>query len=401
VLAKADFSLPEAIRLLAHYEVQAAFFVPTQTALNKNIMDAHHSFRAFLEREGLHDFRKQPQGSDHKVTLPVTIATSKTSFETKMSLYRPETKGGDPRFWLSGLGKVSSPNNLWAMWLDLKIGLVAINVSEAFSQISALEHDSPIRQLLELARDNRDISTSEELLEKLTAIHNRGFIDSLKSGDTGVGFTLESLLGIKANSSKSPDYRGIELKAKRPSTNNRVNLFSLVPDWKNSAIRSAKELVKEHGYFDPKRERNALYVTLNASPNAQGLYLEVDEDSGALRAKKTISNERQEVVLWSLTLLRQNLENKHAETFWVTAATRKAPTGVEQFHYKSVIHTRKPLVEYFETLIESSVITLDFTLHLRPDGTTRDHGYLFKIRPDSLDLLFPAPMTYDLSKFLH
>jgi len=52
-------------------------------------------------------------------------------------------------------------------------------------------------------------------LSKLQIISAKGFVDSLRSGDTGVGMTLETLLGIEANSNRAPDYFGIEIKAKR------------------------------------------------------------------------------------------------------------------------------------------------------------------------------------------
>ena len=55
---------------------------------------------------------------------------------------------------------------------------------------------------------------SEELLEKCRQINKKGFIKTMRVGDTGVGYTLETLLGIKANSNKSPDYKGIEIKTK-------------------------------------------------------------------------------------------------------------------------------------------------------------------------------------------
>ena len=56
---------------------------------------------------------------------------------------------------------------------------------------------------------------ADELLHKLVKISNKGFIRTVTSGDTGIGMTVESELGIVANSSRSPDYKGIELKSTR------------------------------------------------------------------------------------------------------------------------------------------------------------------------------------------
>ena len=59
-----------------------------------------------------------------------------------------------------------------------------------------------------------------------------------------VGYTLETLLGIQANSSKHPDYKGIELKSSR-KRNLKGTLLSMVPNWSISNLESAHELVQK------------------------------------------------------------------------------------------------------------------------------------------------------------
>ena len=51
----------------------------------------------------------------------------------------------------------------------------------------------------------------------LAEISRQGFIRTMGTGDTGVGYTPKALLGIEANSKKTPDYKGIELKSSRTS----------------------------------------------------------------------------------------------------------------------------------------------------------------------------------------
>ncbi len=399
MLASSDTSIETALAILASFDVDAALFVPTHTALDKSIIDAHASFRALLKRRNIHDFSSQLQGSANKVELPITLISGKAIEHSKISLYRPETKNGDPRFWISKLNKLSIPNNLWALFELPDKRLFAVNFSSDELHETANDPQELLGAILELNRDSKRNKVAEELLEKLISIHDLGYVQTHKVGDTGVGFTLESLLGIKANSSKTPDYKGIELKAKRPNMGNRVNLFSMVPDWKRSPISDAKSLLLTHGYWDQIRNRQALYVTLNSTPNAQGLYLEVDENLDNLNTtKKGADGKRSPVVLWGLSALKSALVAKHSETFWVTASKRTNQSCLEEFLYRSVIHTKAPLVDYIPTLIEANIITLDFTLHLKSNGKSRDHGYLFKIKPEKLGLLFPDPVSYDLSK---
>ena len=46
-------------------------------------------------------------------------------------------------------------------------------------------------------------SNSEILINKVKDIYKEGWIKTLRRGDTGVGFTLETKLGIEANSKKN------------------------------------------------------------------------------------------------------------------------------------------------------------------------------------------------------
>jgi len=50
-----------------------------------------------------------------------------------------------------------------------------------------------------------------QLKEKLSDINRMGYVVSLRKGNTGIGYTLETLLGVAENNLRSPDL-GIELK---------------------------------------------------------------------------------------------------------------------------------------------------------------------------------------------
>ena len=57
--------------------------------------------------------------------------------------------------------------------------------------------------------------TIVEFSEKFRQIKEMGFVPSLRKGPTGIGYTLETLLGIDENNDTSPDIEGAELKAHR------------------------------------------------------------------------------------------------------------------------------------------------------------------------------------------
>lgn len=116
MIAGSDVPVDAARAELDGYGVEYGLLVPTSTGLTKSILDAYDELRAFLKRAGWHDYARQEKGQGAKVTVPATvvISDSKTA-DTKISLYRPETKQGDPRLWISRLPAYADPGNLIAL----------------------------------------------------------------------------------------------------------------------------------------------------------------------------------------------------------------------------------------------------------------------------------------------
>jgi hypothetical protein len=223
----------------------------------------------------------------------------------------------------------------------------------------------------------------------------------LRTGPTGVGYTLETLLGIAANSSRNPDYKGIELKSGRvPSSGRqqtRSTLFSKIPNWELSHMKSGSEILQSFGYLNEQKNRLQLYCSISNQPNTQGLQLRIDGSGKHIEAIDVRQPESEgSVALWVLAEVQSALALKHKETFWIKAHQRVA-NGREQFRFSEVTHTRSPLVSNLGLLIDSGKIELDFTLSEKSSGGTRDHGYLFKIWRENFDLLFPKPINYVLS----
>jgi hypothetical protein len=398
LLSKANFPITTAIRHLSVFGISASFISPTKTGLEKSIMDAHGSLRDLLARTGVHDFTIQSQGTAGKRLLPIALHLTTGIVDSQVSLYRPESKEGDPRIWISGLPKYAKPTDLIAIWVGKNQSLHSLNFSDVGVEDALSDEKSKLTESILNSIDDRGTDIVSELLDKLRAISSRGYVETLRKGDTGVGFTLESMLGISANSSKNPDYKGIELKTKRVSAKTRSNLFSQVPDWKMSSCKSGLEVLNRVGYVDQARNRLALYVTVSSTPNQQGLFFKVDEEEFNLQSMhKSSDGKISPVNYWDLELLKERLLHKHSETFWVDVK-KKVINGIEHFLYSSVTHTKSPIADYFGPLIESNVITMDYTLHLKESGNTRDHGYLFKIMPEDLELLFPPPIKYDLTQ---
>lgn len=398
MLAKSDTPIVPIAAELAKHGVEAGYFVPTDTGLAKSIIDAHEMIRRFLKSKSLHDFDLQRPGPDHKKMIAVNLVLPDMVVGRELSLYRPRTKNGDPRMWVGRLGEYASPFNLIALIVDSAGSVFVVNCSRRDVWDSRTRVGSPLNKLLGGANKS-DIAN--ELLQKLTDVSAMGFVDSMRAGPTGIGFTLESLLGIRANSERAPDYKGIELKSGRMpssgSAKSRLTMFSQIPKWEFSHLKSGNQVLHSYGYFNSVKNRKQLYCSVSSIPNSQGLFLRVDS-SGQFVENMAVKSDGSEVpvVVWLLSELEAVLAAKHKETFWVKARQRKLGSR-EQFHYTEVLHTRNPLVNNFGHLIDAGKIEMDYTLSSRPSGGTRDHGYLFKIWPRNFDLLFPPPINHVLS----
>ncbi len=429
MITKSDTDVQKVLSFFAKQGVDVAFLVPTETGFRKSIMDATGHVRSFLRRNNIHDYSVQGKGQTNKISIETFFVEEQKLIESVASLYRPETKNGDPRIWFKGLKKYCSPNNLLALVIDegsiyvfnmslekirTSIGLLlgeqtGVSMYEHVDQATLYERETSGNLLFLRDRSGLGIGhdiiqkithetnqIAEELLAKLRGICKMGYVPSVTAGDTGVGMTLENLLGIHPNSSKNPDYKGIEIKAARQikQRQNRVNLFSQIPDWSKSPL-SAIQLLDTFGYEIDGRQQ--LYCTIMANkPNPQSLYFSVDDDFDALYGMGSIDNSAKKLVHWDFETLRKRLDSKHKETFWVKAKSMVG-SGVETFHYEKIVHTKKPNSALFPTLVDSGIITMDFTLS-KQNNRVRDHGYLFKIKPNNISMLFPEPVTYDLKK---
>lgn len=377
------------LKVLTENSLSLTLIEPTETGLKKSIMDATGTVRNYLKSNGFHDYDLQAQGPESKVIIDAKIYGENSAFNSRASLYRPKTKKGDPRIWFSGLTKHSNPNDILALiCFDGKIHI--LNITQL--SVEQLLKSSLLNPLKELIQEINEVENAiaNELLAMLRKIASSP-IPSLVDADTSVGRTLETALGIDINSSKLPDYKGIELKSFRAKKGNRKNLFAQVPNWKLSKFKSSAEILDAFGYW--RDEDFKLYCTVSGiTTNSQGLSLKVDTDINYL-IENSDKKEIGDFVIWTLDKLHERLLEKHKETFWVAADTILID-GKEHFQYKGVEHTKKPIVSQFDILLEQGIITLDHLIKRNSKGKVVEKGPLFKIKPNSLDLLFPPSSKY-------
>jgi hypothetical protein len=376
---------------------EVALIMPTETGLTKSIMDATISVRSFLKTEKIHDFSAQGQGQKEKLSIEASLVSREKLIPSNATLYRPETKKGDPRIWFSGLPRFAKSMDILAIFKS-ENGLAVINISDInVADILRTAPSSALSRLVKKLSKNAN-AVSDELLGKLRLIAKER-VRAECVGDTAVGRTLESLLGIAQNSNKAPDYKGIELKSfrgKRGTASGggtRGGLFGQVPNWKKSKLKSSAEVLKNFGYTKGGEFR--LYCTVNTkAPNPQTLRLRVDQGKESLfetSSKPGLTDFLQ----WDFSKLHERLLTKHRETFWIRAH-HEIESGKEYFRYESVRHTINPSIAQFDQLLSEGIITMDHLIKQEERGRVSEKGPLFKIPKHYIPLLFPNPRDYSL-----
>ena len=377
----------------------------TATGLKKSILDATTPMRTYFKENKVHDYALQNKGQDNKVIIKTYILTEYKEIETQTSLYRPETKDGDPRLWIYRLKETTEADDIHAIIAPTPTSLFVINLTKV-DIVKCCESSlvNPIQDLISVFYHSSNL-ISNELLAILRSYENQ-WIDTDLRADTAIGRQVEALLGIDMNASKLPDYKGIELKSfrsQRPSI--KKNLFCKVPDWDLSHLKSGAEIVDKYGYMSGgiKSYRNTLYCK---APNSQNLRLNMNYPDDLLEIEEDkIIGENQfkkiaDVAVWRLQTLHECLLTKHHETFWIEVDTRIGDQGQEQFMFNKIEHTRNPIVSQFDILLEQSMITVDLLLG-RPKvdletGKPKKGGdaVSFKIKKSAAGLLFPDSVIY-------
>lgn len=380
------------VEILTKYSVEVCLIEPTETGLKKSIMDATAQVRNYLKKNNLHDYEQQNQGQQSKIIIEGFIYTNSLIVSSKVSLYRPNTKKGDPRIWFSGLTQHAEANDILAL-VCFNSQIHVINIIQLdLNHVVSLQIKTPLKELIEEIYHQQN-SIADELLMLLRNLARKGAIRSEVVADTSVGRTLETALGIPINSSKTPDYKGIELKSFRSGRNNRKNLFTQVPDWNLSKFKGSGEILDAFGY-----ERGSdfkLYCIVSAANfNSQRLSLKVEHDLSRL-VEFTDIKSIGDFAVWELQKLHERLEEKHKETFWISAIST-FEDGIEYFQYEKVRHTKKPILSQFDILLEQGGVTLDHLIKRTKVGGVYEKGPIFKIKPAALSILFPPSQNYEL-----
>lgn len=122
--------------------------------------------------------------------------------------------------------------------------------------------------------------TYPKLVKKLKAIKEMGYVKTHRTGNTGIGKTLEDLLGIEENNIPGPNSAMVELKSARKNASSMLTLFTKSP----LPPRANSILLEKFGYASTKKQgTKRLETTVNAINYNQlkgepGFKIDIQED---------------------------------------------------------------------------------------------------------------------------
>jgi len=223
-----------------------------------------------------------------------------------------------------------------------------------------------------------------ELIKRLREIKEKGYIKTHRTGNTGVGKTLEDLLGITENNIPGPNAAMIELKSERKNTSSMLTLFTKSPlPPKANAV-----LLERFGYKSARgNERKELHTTVNAKEfntlkGTPGFKIDIQKDRINL-----ITAEKEVVGYWDKETLKNSFERKLPKLLYVKADA-KGTGANETFHFNEAWLLSGFDFENFIHLLKEGVIFVDIRIGQYQDGRPHDHGTGFRVFPDKLDLCF-------------
>ena len=226
-----------------------------------------------------------------------------------------------------------------------------------------------------------------DIIKELSTISKLGFLKSLRKDNTGVGYTLETLLKIKENNDAEPDFsfKGIpvELKTQREHTGSNITLFTLEPPRGTKGKFKDIELLRKYGYV--RNGRTNLYVTMAVGElcNPQGFKLELNDKTLLITHKK-------EGIVWTYPIeyIVAKIKKKLSHKVLLVTAESKVIKGKEHFHYKKAELFSNVTEKGFIDLIRAKSLVVEFRMHINSKGGARNHGTPFRINLRHLDKLF-------------
>ena len=233
------------------------------------------------------------------------------------------------------------------------------------------------------------------LLVKFLEVKERGWIESLRKGTTGIGYTFETLIGKKEETLPIADFQGIEIKVKRRYSKGTITLFNAAPD---NEVYATKRIYEQYSIHN--RNFN-YYKTFMINVNSIDMkkygkhYFKLAIDNKNKLIRMNIYDEKKELlenkVSWSYELIKEKIKLKIANLAIIKADIKKVKDKVYYKYYHIKFLEIKGFDEFIK-LIDEGIITITFKisvdLSMKKFGEMKNHGIGFDINEKNINKLY-------------
>lgn len=230
------------------------------------------------------------------------------------------------------------------------------------------------------------LNNIHDVINKLEIIKNMGWVKTLRSGSTGIGYTLETLLEIAENNFQQPDLLGFELKASRINGASMLTMFTLSPN----PPRSNSTLREKYGYIsnDYTNERKVLHATLSTQRFTEmgtGVSLKVIEHENKIHIATPAEIED---IYWCRERIQKAFNRKIKNSIIMVKAETRGTGMEEEFLFNEVYLLSGFDFDHFMQMIVEGKIFIDLRIGQYKNGRTHDHGTAFRIKASDQIHLF-------------
>lgn len=226
--------------------------------------------------------------------------------------------------------------------------------------------------------------TLQEIQRDLKKLKEKGYIQSLRKGPTGIGYTLEKELNISENNIAIPDIGGrVELKATRSNASSLITLFTF-----NKGVWQIPQrtVIENYGYYDENKRFSLYNIVRVGSINTQGLMLEIDESKTQVNLMHRDSNTL--IAKWSMFTIVGKFLNKTERLMMVIADSKISENQREEFFFNNAYLLENPNPDNFLVAFKNGKIVIDIRMHLKSNNIVRNHGTGIRIKENDIPLLY-------------
>lgn len=224
----------------------------------------------------------------------------------------------------------------------------------------------------------------DELVKELKDIKTKGFVKTHRIGNTGIGKTLEDLLGVEENNIPGPDAEMIELKSARKKATSMLTLFtkSPLPPKANSILLKRFGYESKRGNHKKELHTTVSTISYNQLRGRTGFKVDIEDDRIVL-----VDSEGNGLGYWDKDTLKTSFERKLPRLLYVKADSRGKGLDEEFWFDEAWLLCGFDFVSLLK-LLKEGVILIDIRIGQYPDGKPHDHGTGFRVFPDKLELCF-------------